>query len=129
MATSEEGNSNSSDFASQCLKKRRKDKTESPSAYLKPTFILPTSDSVYRFFSSAGYAHSDYRQRLLPIKLERQLFLKVNPIILSTALNSRTIKTHLQLTQLLIAWTCKTQLIGFHFVMSFLRFQFNFERV
>ena len=35
-----------------------------------PDFILPTSDIMKRFFSSAGYA--------LPIDLEMQLFLKVN---------------------------------------------------
>ena len=32
-----------------------------------PNFILPTFDSIERFFSSAGYAYNDYQKNLLPI--------------------------------------------------------------
>ena len=64
------------DFATICLEKRKK--TGKSSLYISPNFILPTSDMVERFFSNAGFAFSDFRQVLLPINLEMQLFLKVN---------------------------------------------------
>lgn len=66
------------DFASVCLKKRKKDKISPLQQYLKCTFLLPTSNILERFFSSAGYAFNDFRQNLKPMNLEMQLFLKVN---------------------------------------------------
>ena len=64
------------DFARSIIKKRRV--TMPVKKYESCKFILPTSDLVERFFSSAGYALSDLRNRLLPSNLELQLFLKVN---------------------------------------------------
>ena len=46
--------------------------------YMKVKFILPASNLVERFFSSATYSSGDLRQSLLPINLEMQLFLKTN---------------------------------------------------
>ena len=48
--------------------------------------------------------------------------------ILSTTLNSRIIKTDLQIIYLLIAWICKIQIIGFHFDNGFLGFKLIFEQ-
>lgn len=62
------------DFAFSLLKKRK----TTNSAYLDCRFILPTSNIVERFFSAAGNCFSDSRQKLLPLNLEMQLFLKVN---------------------------------------------------
>ena len=64
------------DFARSIIKKRKM--TMPVKKYESCKFILPTSDLVERFFSSAGYALSDLRNRLLPSNLELQLFLKVN---------------------------------------------------
>ena len=64
------------DIATICLQKRKK--AGKSSLYISPNFILPTSDMVERFFSNAGFAFPDFRQALVPIKLEMQLFLKVN---------------------------------------------------
>ena len=64
------------DFATICLQKRKK--TGKSSLYISAKFILPISDIVERFFSNAGFAFYDCRQALLPINLEKQLFLKVN---------------------------------------------------
>ena len=76
------------DFATECLKKRRLEKNCQNSAYLNPAFFLATSDIVEKFFSSAGYAYSDYRQNLLPMNLECQLFFK---IIISFGMNPPSI--------------------------------------
>ncbi|XP_036367828.1 uncharacterized protein LOC118767407 [Octopus sinensis] len=65
------------DFASICLKKQKKNKI-SPQQYLNCRFLLPTSNILERFFSSAGYAFNDFWQYLTPMNLEMQLFLKVN---------------------------------------------------
>ena len=56
-------------------KKRMRD---SGSDYEGILCVLPTSNIVERFFSTAGIALSDYRHRLLPANLECQLFLKYN---------------------------------------------------
>ena len=72
----EKENENPDDFATTLLKKRQK--TVNKSHYLDLRFIIPTSDIIERFFSSAGYASNDLRQRLVPATLEEQLFLKVN---------------------------------------------------
>ena len=55
------------------------DKYLSPTARIirSPNF-LPTSNILERFFSSAGIASSDFRQRLNPTNLEEQLYLKTN---------------------------------------------------
>ena len=46
--------------------------------YVDCRFLLPTSNILERFFSTVGYAFNDYRQSLLPMNLEMQLFLIVN---------------------------------------------------
>ena len=58
------------------LKKRKIEKAGSQ--YMNVKFILPTSNLVERFFSSATYSFGDLRQSLLPMNLEMQLFLKIN---------------------------------------------------
>ena len=63
-------------FASVILKKRQK--LCPVTKYVDCRFLLPTSNLLERFFSTAGYASSDLRQRLLPANLEEQLFLKIN---------------------------------------------------
>ena len=45
--------------------------------YMKTKFLVPTSNTVERFFSFSGYTFNDYRQRLLLEILEMQLFLKL----------------------------------------------------
>ena len=69
---------------------------------------------VERFFNSAGYADTDYRQSLLPINLEIKLFLKVNHRLWDKH-TIENIKFKEYQFQLLIAWICKIQLIDFHF--------------
>ena len=64
------------DFAATLLKKRKIEKAGSQ--YMNVKFILPTSNLVERFFSSATYSFGDLRQSLLPMNLEMQLFLKIN---------------------------------------------------
>ena len=64
------------DFAATLLKKRKIEKAGSQNMNVK--FILPTSNLVERFFSSATYSFGDLRQSLLPMNLEMQLFLKIN---------------------------------------------------
>ena len=41
-------------------------------------FLVPTSNHLERFFSSADMAKSDLRGNLSPMRLEQQLFLKYN---------------------------------------------------
>ena len=64
------------DFAATLLKKRKIE--TAGSQYMNVKFILPTSNLVERFFSSATYSFGDLRQSLLPMNLEMQLFLKIN---------------------------------------------------
>ena len=66
------------EFATGILKKRKFENKNVSSAYLDPKFLQPTSNLLERFFSTAGYAYNDYRKHLLPMNLERQLFLKLN---------------------------------------------------
>ena len=67
------------DFASTILKKRRSElKGDTSSGYLNTKFLLPTSNLVERFFSTAKMTFNDHRQSLLPVNLEEQLFLKIN---------------------------------------------------
>lgn len=68
----------SSDDFVEALLKRRKVEKEDPNLYMDCHFLLPTSNIVERFFSLAGQAFSDDRQRLLPLNLEMQLFLNMN---------------------------------------------------
>lgn len=69
----------SSDFAASVLKRRRLEvSVKKTKTFLDCRFLQPTSNQVERFFSTAGMAYGDLRQRLLPINLEMQLFLKVN---------------------------------------------------
>ena len=61
------------------LKKRKMGKaaTSAPkSQYLNTKFLLPTSNILERFFSSARFAFNNYRQKISPLSLEMQLFLK-----------------------------------------------------
>ena len=68
-----------SDFASLLIKKRRLQvSSQKVSEYERLKFLLPTSNILERFFSFATYSFSDLRQKLLPMNLEMQLFLKVN---------------------------------------------------
>ena len=68
-----------SSFAADLLKRRKIEKaTETQTEYIDCKFILPTSNLLERFFSSATFTYSDLRQRLLPMNLESQLFLKMN---------------------------------------------------
>ena len=61
------------------IKKRRLQlSSQKVSEYESLKFLLPTSNILDRFFSSATYSFSDLRQKLLPMNLEMQLFLKVN---------------------------------------------------
>ena len=77
LAPSSDTNSETSiDFAATLLKKRKIEKAGSQ--YMNVKFILPTSNLVERFFSSATYSFGDLRQSLLPMNLEMQLFLKIN---------------------------------------------------
>lgn len=46
--------------------------------YLDLRFIRPTSNICERLFSVAGFTFAKNRQRLLPVNLESQLFLKAN---------------------------------------------------
>ena len=65
------------DFASLCLKKRKI--SDFPrQQYVDCRFLLPTSNIIERFFSTAGYTFNDYRQSLLPMNLEMRIFLIVN---------------------------------------------------
>ena len=43
--------------------------------YTEAHFILSTSDLLEKFASRAGFAYGEHRQKLLPVNLERQLFL------------------------------------------------------
>ena len=61
---------------SMILKKRAKVTTSSD--YFDLHFLLPTSNLLERFFSVAGLALTNLRQRLTPEHLEQQLFLKAN---------------------------------------------------
>jgi hypothetical protein len=82
------------DFASAVLKRR---KIQSVSLYMDCRFILPTSNVCERFFSTAGYCLNDYRQNILPLNLEKQLFLKVNKAFWDARAVSKVItKTNIQ---------------------------------
>ena len=62
------------------LKKRKMEKlaTQEKCAFKDSRFLLPTSNIIERFFSTAGYAFNDHRQNLTPMNLEMQLFLRMN---------------------------------------------------
>ena len=66
-----------SDYASSVLKRKRA-RLFPTNSYIKCDFLEPTSNRVERFFSSAGFAYSKYRQNLSPVHLEEQMFLKFN---------------------------------------------------
>ena len=78
--TVEEATEESRDFAGFVLKKKKMERTETVfrSTYIDTRFLLPTSNILERFFSLAKYGYSNYRQALLPVNLEMQMFLKVN---------------------------------------------------
>ena len=59
-------------------KRRLQLSSQKVSEYGSLKILLPTSNILERFFSSATYSSSDLRQKLLPMNLEMQLFLKVN---------------------------------------------------
>ena len=67
-------------MAHEIIKRRKIEKKSShpESKYFKTKFLLPSSNLVERFFSIAGFAFNDYRQRLDPTNLEMQMFLKLN---------------------------------------------------
>ena len=75
-ADTESDETDSGDFASEILKKKRK--VAAKSSYIDTRFIQPTSNMVERFFSSAGFAASELRQNISPVHLEEQLYLKAN---------------------------------------------------
>ena len=68
-------NDNDTFSAGSILAKRRK---KSKSSYMNCKFLLPTSNVVERFFSSAGFCLTDHRHRMTPVHYEEQLFLKFN---------------------------------------------------
>ena len=69
---------NESDFVASIIKKRKiaTGVSRSQPRYMDSHFLLPTSNLLERFFSTADY--SELRQNLLPQNLEMQLFLKIN---------------------------------------------------
>ena len=71
---------NESDFAASIIKNRKiaTSVLRSQPRYLDSDFLLPPSNLLERFFSTAEYAYSDLRQNLLSQNLEMQLFLKIN---------------------------------------------------
>ena len=75
-ADTESDETDSGDFASEILKKKRK--VAAKSSYIDTRFIQPTSNMVERFFSSSGFAASELRQNISPVHLEEQLYLKAN---------------------------------------------------
>merc|ERR1712226_288929 len=75
-ADTESDETDSGDFASEILKKKRK--VAAKSSYIDTRFIQPTSNMVERFFGSAGFAASELRQNISPVHLEEQLYLKAN---------------------------------------------------
>ena len=68
--------SDDDDFASMILKMRAKVTTSSDNFDLH--CLLPTSNLLERFFSVAGLALTNLRQRLTPELLEQQLFPNAN---------------------------------------------------
>ena len=69
--------SGTDDFAASLLKRRKVEKVV-VNSYQDCRYLQPTSNLVERFFSVAGAAFGDLRQKLLPINLEMQLYLKIN---------------------------------------------------
>ena len=65
------------DFATSIIKKRRTENTQATNQqkYLDARFLVATADKLERFFSSAGIAFNDFRQSLVPVNLEMQLFV------------------------------------------------------
>jgi hypothetical protein len=63
-------------FAERAIKRQKSDSTSS--RYSNLNYIPPTSNLCERFFSRCKYVFNDYRKRILPINLERQMFLMVN---------------------------------------------------
>ena len=64
------------DYAEDRLRAKRAKPECAQVEYMNCKFILPTSNSLERFFSSAGFAFNDYRNSLLSTNLEMHLFLK-----------------------------------------------------
>lgn len=66
-------------FASRALKKRRINSSTHSAGYMDSRFITPTSNICERLMSTAGLCYgNDRRERLLPLHLEQQVFLKEN---------------------------------------------------
>lgn len=86
--------SGSDDFAGSVLRKRKMEKQSNISKYMDTRFVVPTSNAVERLFSMVGYAFSDMRQRLLPVNLEMQVFLKSNKHLWNEALVSQIISSN-----------------------------------
>ena len=68
----------SNDFAESLLKKRKIEKTGLKSCYMNCKFLVPTSNIIERFFSSATFSYNHLRRKIMPLNLEMQLFLKMN---------------------------------------------------
>ena len=66
-----------SDYASSVLK-RKGARFSLSNSYIKCDFLESTSNRAERFFSSAGFAYSEYHRNLSPVHLEEQMFLKFN---------------------------------------------------
>ena len=80
LPPSEKTTKSSEDFGTSIIKKRRTENRQATNQqkYLDARFLVPTADKLERFFSSAGIAFNDFRQSLLPVNLEMQLFVKTN---------------------------------------------------
>ncbi|OQR87252.1 hypothetical protein ACHHYP_09320 [Achlya hypogyna] len=65
-------------FATDVLRKRRRQLDPEATAYVKTTFILPTSNIVERLFSVAKHILTDSRKHMQPIYFEMIVFLRVN---------------------------------------------------
>jgi len=65
-------------YADDILFQAHQNSPSTTTKYLSTTFIPPTSVSVERFFSVAGYVLGERRLAILPIHAEEQLFLRVN---------------------------------------------------
>ncbi len=58
--------------------KRRKLENDYDDQYMNLNFLFPTSNLCERFFSRAGYALTDRRERLSPRNFELEMFLHIN---------------------------------------------------
>ena len=67
--------SNPRNFAAALIAKERRVEEK---LFISCKFLLSTSNLLERLFNVAGYTFTDFRQKLSPVNIEEQLFLKVN---------------------------------------------------